>query len=82
MEKRFIYDAAFRRKVILCTEKTGDHAADRKYTVGEPCVCHWRSIKTKLFSYLTNTSRKSFSGPRKGGNPEIDSSILDYFRDL
>jgi hypothetical protein len=33
MEKRFTYDAAFKRKVILCAEEIGNHAAGRKYTV-------------------------------------------------
>jgi hypothetical protein len=36
--------------------------------------------KTKLFSCLTNI--KSFSAPRKGRNPEIDASVLEYLRDL
>jgi hypothetical protein len=54
MEKRFTYDAVFKRKVILC-------AADRKYTVSEARVPLWRST-AKLFSCLTNI--KSFSGPR------------------
>jgi hypothetical protein len=48
-----------------------------KYTVSEACVGHWRSIKTNPFSCLTN--RKSFSRPRKGRNPEIDASVLEYF---
>jgi hypothetical protein len=55
MEKRFTHDAAFKRKVILCTEKLGNCAAGRKYTVSEECVCHWQSIKTKLFLCLTNS---------------------------
>jgi hypothetical protein len=63
MEKRFAYDAAFKRKVILRAEKTGNHAAGRNHSVSEACVRHWRNtIKTKLFSCQTN--RKSFSGPR------------------
>jgi hypothetical protein len=33
MEKHFTYAAAFKRKVILCAEKTGNHAAGKKYTV-------------------------------------------------
>jgi hypothetical protein len=60
MQRRFTYDAAFKRKVILCAEKIGNRAVGRKYTVSEACVHHWQSIKTKLFSCLTN--RKSFSG--------------------
>jgi hypothetical protein len=78
MEKYFTYDAAFRRKVILCAEKMGNCAAGRTYTVSEACVRHWGSIKTKLFLCLTN--RKSFSGPRKGRNPEIDASVFRVFQ--
>jgi hypothetical protein len=80
MEERFTYDAAFKRKVILCAEKIGNPAAGRKYAVSEACVRHWRSIKTNLFSCLTN--RKSFSGPGKGRNPETDASVLEYLKDL
>jgi hypothetical protein len=78
MEKRFTYDASFKRKVIVCTEKISNPAAGRKCTVSEACVCHWQSMKTKLFSCLT----KYFSGTRKGRNPEIDASVLEYFKDL
>jgi hypothetical protein len=78
MEKHFIYDAAFKRKVILGAEKIGNHAAGRNHTVSEICVC--QNIKTKLFSCLTN--RKPFSGTRKGRNPETDASVLQCFKDL
>jgi hypothetical protein len=45
MEKHFTH-AAFKRKVILCTEKVGDRAAGREYTVNEAWTRHLRSIKT------------------------------------
>jgi hypothetical protein len=80
MEEHFKYDAAFKRKIILCAENIGNRAAGRKYTVSEACVRHLQSIKTKLFSCLTN--RRSFSGPKKGRNPETDASVLEYFKDL
>jgi hypothetical protein len=80
IKERFTYDAAFKRKVTLCAEKIDNHAAGRKHIVSEACVCHWRSIKTKLFSCLT--SRMYFSEPNKGRNPEIDASVLEYFKDL
>jgi hypothetical protein len=80
MEKRFTYDAAFKRKIILCVEKIGNRAAGRKYTVSEACVRHWRIMKTKLFSCLTN--RKFFSGQRKGRNPEIAASVSEYINKL
>jgi hypothetical protein len=57
----------------------GNRAASRTYTVSEACVCHWRSIKTKFFSCLTN--RNSFSGAINGRNPETDASVLEYFID-
>jgi hypothetical protein len=41
MEKHITYDATFKRRVILCTEKIGNGAGGRKYTVSEACVCHW-----------------------------------------
>jgi hypothetical protein len=41
MENRFTYDAAFKRKVILCAEKIGNPSAGRTYTVSEACVHHW-----------------------------------------
>jgi hypothetical protein len=82
LEKCFAYDAAFKRKVILCAEQVGNHAGGRKYTayVYEACVHYWQNIKTKLFSCLTN--RKSVSGSRKGRNPETDAYVLEYFKDL
>jgi hypothetical protein len=40
MEKRFTYDAAFKRKVILCAENIRNRAAAGKFTVSEACVCH------------------------------------------
>jgi hypothetical protein len=64
-------------KAILGTEKIGNCAVNRKYTVSEACVCHSWSIKTKLFSCLTNG--KSFSGQRKGTDLEIDASVLQNF---
>jgi hypothetical protein len=70
-----MYDATFKRKVVLCAGKIGNRAVGR-----EACVHHWQSLKAKLFLCLTN--RSSFSGPRKGRHPEIDASVLDYFRDL
>jgi hypothetical protein len=77
MANHFTYDSAFIRKVILCTEEIGNRAAGRKYAVSETCVRHWRSIRTKLFLCLTN--RNSFSVSRKGRNPEISASVLEYF---
>jgi hypothetical protein len=41
MEEHFACYGAFRRKVILCSEKIGNYAAGRKYTVREACVCLW-----------------------------------------
>jgi hypothetical protein len=79
MEKHFTY-AAFKRKVILCTEKIGNRAAGRKHTVSEAGVRHWQSIKTKLYSCLTN--KKSFSGPRKWRSPDTDASVLEYLKHL
>jgi hypothetical protein len=79
-EKCFTCDAAFKRKVILCAEEMGNRAVGRKYTVTEACLHQWWSIKTKLFSSLKN--RKSYSGPRKGRNPKIDASVLEYFKYL
>jgi hypothetical protein len=76
MEEHFTYDAAFKRKIISCAEKISNRTAGRKYTVSEACVCHLQSIKTKLFSYLTN--RKSFRGPKQGRNPETDASVSEY----
>jgi hypothetical protein len=73
MEDHFTYYASFKRKIILCAEKTGNRAAGRKYIVSEACVRHWQSIKTKLFSCLTNG--KSFSGPKKERNPENNASV-------
>jgi hypothetical protein len=35
MEKHVTYDVTFKRKVILCTEKIGNHATGRKCTVSE-----------------------------------------------
>jgi hypothetical protein len=55
MEKCLTYDAAFKRKVVLCAEKKGNYAAGRECTVSEACVCHWQSVQTKLFSYLRNS---------------------------
>jgi hypothetical protein len=37
MEKRFTYDAAFKRKVILCAEKIGNRAAGRLYSKRGMC---------------------------------------------
>jgi hypothetical protein len=55
---RFTCDAAFESEVFLCADKISNGALGRKHTVTEACVRHWRSIKPKLFSSLTN--RKSF----------------------
>jgi hypothetical protein len=79
-EEHFTYDSTFKRKVILYAEKIGYCAAGRKYRVSEACVCHWWSVKVKLFSCLT--VKKSFSGLRKGRNPEIDAYVVEYFKDL
>jgi hypothetical protein len=69
MEERLTCCATCKRKVIVCVVKIGNHVAGRKFTVSEAYVRHKRNVKIKLFSCLTN--RKSFSGPRKGRNPEI-----------
>jgi hypothetical protein len=42
MEKSFIYDATFKRKIILYADKIGERAAGRKYTVNEAYICHWQ----------------------------------------
>jgi hypothetical protein len=68
---------AFKTKAILCAEKIGNCAAGRKYTVSEARVHQRQSIKTKLFSCLTN--RKSFLDQ---GKEETDVSVLEYFKDL
>jgi hypothetical protein len=78
--KAFYTCYCIKKKVIQWAEEIGNHAGGRKCTVSKVCVCHWRSIKAKLFSCLTNT--KSFSGTRKWRNPEIDTSDLEYFKDL
>jgi hypothetical protein len=80
MKMLFTYDTRLEREVILCAEKISSHAAGRKYTVSEACVHRWWSIKTKLFLCLTN--RKIFSGPRRRISPEIDASVLEFFKVL
>jgi hypothetical protein len=70
MKKLFTYDATFKRMIILCTEKTDNCAAGEKCAVMKTCICDWQSIKTRLFSSLTNR------------NPETDPSVLEYFKDL
>jgi hypothetical protein len=73
----FTYDAAFKREVTLCAEKIGNCAAGRKCTVRHVYVIVKYKNKTVFMS-----DRKSFSGPKKSRNPEIDASVLEYLRDL
>jgi DNA repair photolyase len=49
IEKRFTYDAEFKRKVILCAEQFGTHAAVRMLRMSETIVRRWRSTKTACF---------------------------------
>jgi hypothetical protein len=79
MEERFTCYALFKRQLILCVVKLGNHAAGKKYTVNETCVRNWRNIKSKLFRCFTNI--KPFSGPRNGRDPEIDARVLEHFKD-
>jgi len=49
IEKRFTYDAEFKRKVILCAEQVGAHAAVRMLRMSEAIVRRWRGTKTNCF---------------------------------
>lgn len=80
MEKRYTYNADFKRKVILCAENNGNRAAAKKFSINEANVRRWRKMRAELFACKTTT--KSFSGPKSGKHPEIDSLILDYFQEL
>lgn len=80
MDKRFTYDAEFKRKVITCAEQLGNRAAGKRYSVNESNVRRWRVIKNKLFA--CKKTKKSFSGPKKGRHPKIDEAVLRYFKEL
>jgi hypothetical protein len=80
MDKRYTYDAAFKRKVILCTEQIGNRAAGKQFSVNETNVRRWRTMKNDLFT--CQRTRKSFSGPKKGMYPELDAAVLSFFKEL
>lgn len=77
MKRRFTYTAGLKLKVIKCAEEVGNGAAGAKYSVSETSIRRWRSMKSKLSE--CKKTKKSFSGPRKGRFPEIDSSVLSFF---
>lgn len=80
MEKRFTYDAEFKRKVILCAENIGNRAAGKQFSINEVNVRRWRKMKNMLFA--CKRTKKSFSGPKHGRYPEIDAAVLTYFKEL
>lgn len=79
IEKRFTYDAEFKRKVILCAEQVGTPAVVKMLGMSEAIVHRWRGTKNKLFS--CKGSAVSYSGPRRARRPEIDAAALTYFRE-
>jgi hypothetical protein len=79
IEKRFTYDAEFKRKVILCAEQFGTHAAVRMLRMSETIVRRRRGTKTNLFSCKESTV--SYCDPRGARRPELDAATLTYFRE-
>jgi hypothetical protein len=76
MEKHVTYDA-FKRKV-MGAEEIGNTAAGRKYTVSEGGMCTSLAKYKKKIYFMPD--RKSSSGPLTGRNPEMDASVVEYFR--
>ena len=76
---RRTYDANFKLMVVKYAEATNNCAAGRKYEVSEPNVRRWRTIKEKLEN--ANSSRKSFSGPKKGRFHELEERVVNYVRE-
>jgi hypothetical protein len=76
--KAFYLWCRIQKKSYRVRWKIGNRATGRKYTVREACVRHWRCVKTKLFACLT--SIKSFSGPKKGRNPDTDACFRIFKR--
>ncbi|XP_006036846.1 zinc finger and SCAN domain-containing protein 29-like [Alligator sinensis] len=70
------YDRNFKMMVINYAEKTNNCEAGRIYSVTEANVRRWRQLKGKLKT--AKSTRRSFSGPKKGRFPEIEKQVLNY----
>ena len=59
MDKRYTYDAGFKRKVILCAEQFGNRAAGKHFSVNEANVRRWTRASPKPHTQLPQLLRMS-----------------------
>jgi hypothetical protein len=76
--KRLSYTATFKRKVIRCAEK-GNRKFAAIFGVNVSNVRLWRKHKAAISG--CETSRRKFTGPKKGRYPEIDYAVFSFFQE-
>ena len=77
--KRLSYTAKLKREVIWCAQEKGNRKAAAIFGVDESNVRLWRKHKTVISG--SETSRRKFTGPKKGRFPEIDDAVFTFFQD-
>jgi hypothetical protein len=77
--KRLSYMAKFKREVIRCAVEKGNHKATAIFGVDESNVHLWRK-HTAVISGC-ETSRRKFTGPKKGQFPETLDAVFTFFQE-
>jgi hypothetical protein len=75
--KRLSYTGKFKLEVIRCAEEKGNCKAAVIFGVDESNVQLWRKHKVAISG--CETSRRKFSGPKKGQFPEIGDAVFTFF---
>ena len=73
------YDANFKLMVIREVKAMNNCEVGRKFGVSEVNISKWRQINEKLRN--ASSSRKSFSGPKKGRYHDLEQKVIEYLRE-
>lgn len=76
---RAYHDANFKLIVVRYAEENNNSAASRHFGISEANVRRWRSSKERLRN--ANSTRKAFSGPKKGRFGDIDKIVVEFVRE-
>jgi hypothetical protein len=75
--KRLSYTAMFKHEGIRCAEEKGNHKAAAFFGVDKSNVQLWRKHNAAISG--CQTSRRKFTGPKKGQFPELDDAVFAFF---
>ncbi|KAH7976441.1 hypothetical protein HPB52_014253 [Rhipicephalus sanguineus] len=76
--KRASYNLKFKRVAIVFAEDNGNHSAAAEFGVDRACIIRWRKQRDRIL--IGAATRKKFTRPRKGRQPELEEEVCEFVR--